>query len=294
MGRAKGDNGGGINMPDNGGRLAMSGGAITLNEASYLSNTGKGGNGGGVAMTAQVPIDRKLPKFILEKGNILSNTADINGGGVYAGANTYFKMSGGTISSNSATWAEQNKDKNPGNGGGVYVDKSALFEISGGSITQNTAARSGGGVYMAGTMEISGKFTITDNSGGNVYLCKDKVMTVTGKLDPETRVGVTTEVKPTAENPVVLTKGLKDKGSVENFVSDDEKYTVLLNDEGEAVLCLPVTITFEKGDEGASGSMPSVSVPSDVRYTLPENGFTAPAGNGFDGWAVAIGEMPAV
>ena len=106
--------------------------------------------------------------------------------------------------------------------------------------------------------------------------------------------GVTTEVKPTAENPVVLTSGLKDKGSVENFVSDDEKYTVLLNDEGEAVLCLPVTITFEKGDAGASGSMPSVSVPSNVRYTLPENGFTAPAGKGFDGWAVAIGEMPAV
>lgn len=46
-----------------------------------------------------------------------------------------------------------------------------------------------------------------------------------------------------------------------------------------------VTVSFEAG-EGGTGSMADVPVDKGSTYTLPECGFTAPAGKEFDGWAI--------
>ena len=46
-----------------------------------------------------------------------------------------------------------------------------------------------------------------------------------------------------------------------------------------------ITITFDAG-EGGTGNMPPVHWDSDEKYTIPECGFTAPAGSKFVGWLV--------
>jgi hypothetical protein len=98
--------------------------------------------------------------FTMHGGAVSGNTADKNGGGVYASSNrdVNFAMNGGAIRNNTAS----------GNGGGVYVEQHS-FIMSRGTISGNAAAKNGGGVRVA-----EGDFTMTGGaisgnaaSGGN-------------------------------------------------------------------------------------------------------------------------------
>ena len=65
-------------------------------------------------------------------------------------------------------------------GGGIYVNKNAALKIESGTITGNEADVDGGGIYLAGDLEMTGG-TITDNeaddTGGGIYVSAD------GKFD---------------------------------------------------------------------------------------------------------------
>lgn len=82
--------------------------------------------------------------------------------------------------------------------------------------------------------------------------------------------------------PIVITKGLKEHGSLDNFTSVQETegaYTLKLNEEGEAMLVKPVTvkITFHANDGTDSTEVQSVILESDsvpVNTKLRANGFT--------------------
>ena len=50
------------------------------------------------------------------------------------------------------------------------------------------------------------------------------------------------------------------------------------------------TVSFETGEDGASGSMDAVTVSSGDTYVLPECGFTAPEGKEFKEWSVKVGD----
>jgi len=81
-----------------------------------------------------------------------------------ADRSTFFTMSGGTISGNTAS----------SDGGGVWVGTGGHFTMSGGAISGNTTSSKGGGVYVdnKGTFTKSGGGTITgyanDPVNGNV------------------------------------------------------------------------------------------------------------------------------
>ena len=167
----------------NGGEFNMSGTAIISgNEA-----TSNGGNsrGGGVR------VDKGT--FNMTGGSITDNKAtgsnDGHGGGVYAGQNGTFTMSGtASITDNHARC-----------GGGVYVY--GTFHMSGGSITDNeaTGGYDGGGVFVRnGTFTVSGAVEITGNkwyaNTNNVRLYEGKTITVNG-LQQSARIGVTTSGK---------------------------------------------------------------------------------------------------
>ena len=137
----------------------MTGGTISGNTGSY---------GGGVYVGGTFTI---------------SNNAVITGhnvSGVYVADGGTFNMNGGTVSQNQKCGVHSyngninmtggNISGNTGSfGGGVYLGNKAKFTMTGGSITGNNATGSqkcAGGMYVAGTMTVSGNVRIMDNWGG--------------------------------------------------------------------------------------------------------------------------------
>ena len=140
----------------NGGGMFVSSGSVTLSGGQIISNTAS--NGGGV--------------YVLGSGGAFTQTSDSTlgfntanyGGGVYVNEGRA-ALSGGQIVSNTA-----NTD-----GGGVYVDKSSAMFVQTGvsTITHNSAGDSGGGVYVyQGSVTLGGGQIVsnTASSGGGAYV----------------------------------------------------------------------------------------------------------------------------
>ena len=165
--------------------------------------------------------------FNMSGGKITGNTGYSGGGSVYvaptyaASSRAVFNMSGGEISGNSSLY---------GDSSGVYVN-GGEFIMSGGSIIGNagygvdlcTYKDHVGGTYP-GTFTVSGKVSVTGNykkvyNNGtlvgtldyNVFLSTGETITIDGTLNPESRIGITTQ----GEASAVITTG----EAVENFES---------------------------------------------------------------------------
>ena len=210
---------GGIN---NNGTLALWNGSITGNAMLGL--------GGGVCNGGT---------FTMYGGNITGNSA-YAGGGVYNdGA---FTMSGGNICGNSST----------SGGGGVYDNDT--FTMTGGSITDNSStggvfigefAGYAGGVYVIGTLNLSGDAVIKDNKAGDTVsnveieiasttVSRYGTVAVTGPMGKNASVGITA-TEPSEKLTVV-----KDTTNTDVFFSDDGTYTLVV-DEANQVLYMVLT-----------------------------------------------------
>ena len=242
-----------------GGTFNMYGGQITGNR------TPEYGTGGGVHVEG-IMDTTKTSVFNLYKGSISGNTSGY-GGGVYVNRNvdnglSQFNMYGGSISNNTCTVS--NDTSSYGVGGGVNVSWTAAFKMTGGSITGNTAKFGGAGVYLSALarssqsdsgeqrtakFEVSGSLNITGNktnsAENNVYLDTStdsywvgddvprKVETVKSSitilegLSDDARIGVTTGATPTAGNRVlVATDSVNGKNYKSIFTSDVSGYEV--------------------------------------------------------------------
>ncbi len=186
-----------------GGGVSFEGGTFTMTGGNIINNHADN-QGGGVLISSGT--------FTMENGEINKNTTGILGGGVAVGHKGTFKMTGGTISENTAaTYDEEgaiNYDYGGVGGGiqvdgtfimedgticgniavargGVYVDEDGAFTMNGGTIINNKAIRfSGGGVYIDedGAFTMNGG-TICKNTairGGGVYVNDDAEFTMTG------------------------------------------------------------------------------------------------------------------
>ncbi len=240
-------------------------GELTLCDSS-TEQTGviTGGNnlkdGGGVLVRGEEAFGDE-GSFIMEGGTITGNTAR-DGGGVSVGCwdtdtwdffYGYFEMYGGVITGNLAATEEQYY----GYGGGVYVSE-GQFCLFGGEISENHSDLYGGGVYVVFGMSsapfvVSGAPVVRDNTCGDVpetdnvaieHWADSCVIYVEDDgLAPEASIGVnvyTIANYDTNEKILCLepfTSGLSDNGgSASNFVSDFAGYTVILNEDGEAML----------------------------------------------------------
>ena len=160
--------GGGVDV-NYGGTFTMEGGTISRNK--YTATNGSYVGGGGVHVRGNTNSSKSYTPFIMKGGTISDNETTYTGGGVYVGENTNFTMEGGTISNNKA-FATSNNGR--GEGGGVYVYGS--LSMSGGEISGNNAANNGGGVCAMGKLIMSGGTiggtgegkanTAGDNGGG--------------------------------------------------------------------------------------------------------------------------------
>lgn len=229
----------------NSAKFTMDGGTISDNTAKF---------GGGICTRGI---------FTMQDGSISGNTGDRNGGGVYTYAGTFtmqggsisdnrtdygggvliyegtFIMQGGSISDNEVNWY----------GGGVYTDIRGSLIMTGGSIVNN-AAINGGGVFNAsrntssGTITVSRTANITGNEGGNVYLPRNKIITIAIEgLDSSARIGVTMESEVVeGETAIVAKVASDDQVLTENdraaFISDND-YTTKLKDD---------TVIFANGE----------------------------------------------
>jgi hypothetical protein len=182
------------NSPDiygelNGGGVYIWGGSFYMFSGQISDNTAE--FGGGVCMDGENPTfimdngnekisDNKAAvgggvfiwsgNFTMEKGEISTNKAKFNGGGVFVGSGGTFTMKNGKISGNKTLEA---------GGGGVFVDEDGPFTMEGGEISSNNAP-SGGGVFVwNGTFTMQGgeissnNATSTDpgnSGGGGVYV----------------------------------------------------------------------------------------------------------------------------
>ena len=184
-----GSSGGGVYVEH--GTFNMSGGEISSNTSGYY--------GGGIELSSST--------FTMTDGSISQNKAKENGGGIDVSAGSTFTMYGGTITGNTSYI-----------GGGVAVEKygNNTFNMNGGAITDNTAtntgSETGGGVYVAqdGIFTVSGAAKITDNKrneeNNNVYL-RPETITITGALDKDASIGVTTPSEAVVGRPVTIAKG---------------------------------------------------------------------------------------
>lgn len=178
----------------NGGGVLVSYGIFNMYDGK-ITNNSCGSSGGGVY------VDRGT--FNMSGGEISSNTSGEYGGGIELYKKSDFTMTGGSIS--------QNKAENGYYGGGIDVSYGSTFTMNGGTITGNTSC-TGGGVYVAqdGIFTVSGAAKITDNKrneeNNNVYL-RPETITITGALDRDASIGVTTPSVAVVGSPVTIAKG---------------------------------------------------------------------------------------
>lgn len=151
-------------------KMAPADGTMNIALNANITNNFATTVGGGFAMGSNAD---EVPQISLTGGNISSNTAGTDGGGLFMPAGS-FTMSGGNIDGNNAT---------AGYGGGVAMGSSnTTFEHgtpvitlnAGSNIKNNTAGKDGGGIYVpAGTFTMEqGNITsnITAGYGGGVAM----------------------------------------------------------------------------------------------------------------------------
>lgn len=133
----------------------------------------------------------------------------------------------GTLTVNGTLTAAGNASSNKANG---------LYN-AGGTVTVNGTLTASGGqysVYNYGTLNLSG----TVNANKNVYLGKDRTITVVGELDNATSITVQTSATPAAGSPVTIaTTENANWIKAGSFVSwTPGKYAVSRIDEGKTVV----------------------------------------------------------
>lgn len=193
-----------------GGGVAVYRGTFNMYNGKIINNatSADGYGGGGVYVSHGT--------FNMYDGEISGNTAQGEGGGICVSYGSTFTMKGGDVTGNKS-----------GKGGGVYVLEAETtygkntFHMDGGTITGNTATTTGkqpgGGVYVASNsiFTMSGAVKITGNTykgaENNVYLFDNNEnlvpLTITGALDKDASIGVSTYSVATVGSPVTIAKG---------------------------------------------------------------------------------------
>lgn len=217
------------NSATNDGGGVYSNDTFTLN-AGYIDENTNGGVCGYLTMNG---------------GEICGNT----GYGYNGNLNCTFKMTAGLIAKNSLNGVviTDSKSKmtggsieeNGGYGGIVILRDGSKFDISGGTISKNKES----GIYVSkGSFSLSGEIDISQNGtqSRNIYMGKDTVFALSGSISNKTPIGISTEIMPTEENPVVLIEYDQNRpltaADVAHFTSDDPNYYVVKTSEGKMVL----------------------------------------------------------
>ncbi len=134
-------------------------------------------------------------------------------------------------------------NSSPNSAGGVDVHVGAKLRMHGGEISGNGTEKGlAGGVFVdeGAQLSLGGSVNISGNTyrgaASNVVLAEeDARIAIDGTLSDSSTVGVGSLFRPGNNQPLVVTQGLGDRGSISSFVSDDAQYKVV-SEDGEAAL----------------------------------------------------------
>ncbi len=142
-------------------QLAVSGNTV------FENNTAGNGNGGALYLTAGAKIAETA---------FTGNTADLDGGAIYAAGGTVNINAGNTFTDSSA-----GRD-----GGIVYIASGATLNVNAQITLSGSAGRDGGTIYSAGALNLNAAVTFTNgyagNKGGALYLADGSSFSQTGTL----------------------------------------------------------------------------------------------------------------
>ena len=184
--------------------------------------------------------------FKVEQGGTLTITDDnanhtgtITGGWANNGGGIYNE---GTVTLNNVTITD---NKSSGNGGGIYNE--GTVTLNNVTITGNKSSGNGGGIFNKGVLKMSGIMNVTGNLRGsgsdNVYLNDGKVITLTGDLQAESKIGVSTVKVPTT----ITSGGATNSFDLSYFESDRNGELDIEN--GEVVICAYYVERYVSGNE---------------------------------------------
>lgn len=178
----------------------------------------------------------------------------------------FLSISGLTLSGGSTTQ----------DGSIMSIPQNARVSLSNCTITNNTVGQkgavyvSGGTLILGGTVNITGNKTSSNpNQAANVYLANGKTITLNTAGTPtnpsfigNSRVGVTTDTKPTSSTSVQITSNTGN-GFISSFISD-EGYTVVQEETGATGLYLKL-----------SGGSLDIDKPKNVEFKLSPESVTS-------------------
>lgn len=176
------------------------------------------------------------------------------------------------------------KNKAP-EGAAVYVTCKCILKLKGGAIEDNEAAGIEIDVYedRKGTFELyqSGNPVVRNNKVGeldrNIVLNSDRVIEIKETLTNTEPYGVSH-----ADGTGVVTSGLKGKGTLANFKSDDPDSQLVLDSDEVKVVAKKV-VTYDANGGTGSTVDPNKYEDGDTVEIL-NSAFTAPEGKVFAGW----------
>jgi len=150
--------------------LAISAGDVTLDDVTLTNGAAPSENGGGIRSSGG--------DLRLTDSTVVGNSADTNGGGIYAlGPLTLTRT---TVSDSSAG----------ADGGGVYA--LSLFTANESTLSGNTSADDGGGAYVGGFAALTGS-TVGENSaddtGGALLVSQGPIQLTNGTVSGNTAAG---------------------------------------------------------------------------------------------------------
>jgi hypothetical protein len=196
---------------------SMGSGVIYIKSGSSLTiNDGSGDNSGKITggYANKGGAISNLGTLVFNGGTITGNRAGDEGGGIFnmgtatitggvISGNTASGSGGGISNSGTMTINDCSITGNTSSRAGGGISNGNTLTINGGSITGNSATEYGGGIWMGSynTFSMQGAITVTGNTkaGGlpdNVYLAKNKVITVTGSLSGS-NIGISMETAGT-------------------------------------------------------------------------------------------------
>ena len=157
---------------------------MTISGCTFTGNNASG-HGGGIWNGGTLTVD----------GSTFENNTANDVGGIYNAVSD-----DGTIAGSATLTGCSLKGNSSTAGAGALANAvgATVMNIENCNITKNTAGSRGGGIWNGGTLNVKGKVIVTDNekSGGiasNVFLKSGKVITLTGALTDDSRIGVDME-----------------------------------------------------------------------------------------------------
>ena len=236
---------------------------------------------------------------VVKSLTITGGYAASNGGGIDIEAGSVDLASGAVVSGNTAT----------ANGGGVYVKSGATLTVSAGTVQSNTAA-SGGAIYNAGTLNLTGSVSIPKGTGANnIALYYDTSLTT-----PDLKPVTVTSGFSTSSNILLTPTGYKrGKTAVSGatatqagkFELADTEWSIL-TDTGyigkidapiyvaQAAACEVDSVSYGVGKSPADGGLGTKAAPYDTIANAVSQCWNGPNDNVTEGTgsnAVTVGRV---